>query len=97
MLGVYARNGWHVHALSCGYSLHPALSMLIAGIFSVISGIFVVSSESGNIFSINFFAPVGDMKYAQNPKAFISLCRATSFVFVFDRAFFIHSSLGCLG
>ena len=62
VLSVYAKNGWHMKALRCEYALHPALSMLIAGICSVIRGIFVVESERGNIFVLSFFAPLGDMK-----------------------------------
>ena len=62
VLGVYARNGWHIYAASCEYAPQPALSMLTAGILFVISGIFVVSKESGNISATSFFAPRGDMK-----------------------------------
>ena len=71
--------------------------MLIAGILSEISGIFVVESDRGNIFSLNFSAPLGDIKYEQKPKAFSSLCNATSSTLVFENAFLIHSSLGCFG
>ena len=97
VLGVYAKNGWHIKAASCEYSLHPALSMLVAGICSVIRGIFVVTSDRGNSFALSFFAPFGDMKYAQQPNALISLCIITSLALVFDRAFLIHSWLGCFG
>ena len=91
---MYAKNGWHTKACSCEYALFAALSMLIAGILSEISGIFVVESDRGNIFSLNFCAPLGDIKYEQKPKAFSSLCNATSSTLVFESAFLIHFSLG---
>ena len=80
VFGVYAKNGWHMKALSFEYSRQPALSTLVAGILSEIRGISVVSSDKGNIFSHRFLAPLGDTKYAQVPKALMSLWRTTSFV-----------------
>ena len=58
--------------------------MLIAGILSVISGMYVVSSDKGNIASIIFLAPPGETKYAQVPKALINLCISTLSIVVFN-------------
>ena len=62
VLGVYAKNGWHIKACSREYTLLAALSMLDAGILFEISGIFVVARDRGNIFAQSFFAPLGDIK-----------------------------------
>ena len=97
IFGVYARKGLQISASISAYMAHPDRSMLMAGILSVFSGIFVVFRDRGNIFSTSFCAPLGEMKYAQVPKAFINLCSSTLSVMVVERDFVIHSGLGCSG
>ena len=80
-------NGWHIKACSCAYKRFAVLSMLIAGILSEINVVFVVMSDRGNTFALNFLAPLGEMKSEQKPNAFTSLCNSTSSAVVFERAF----------
>ena len=63
VFGVYAKKGLLTRALIFGYTEQPDRSMLMAGIWIVISGIFVVFSDKGRIpLSKRVSAPSGEMK-----------------------------------
>lgn len=62
VLGVYAKNGWDIKVLNLEYTLHSALSMLVAGILLGIRGIFVVSNDRGNIASLSLWESLGVAK-----------------------------------